>query len=175
MHIILILLGKKNLISYGQTRKFSLKPPKKWPADSPKDVDPINGLTYLSTTKEGYSRVAQETPKILGVIGVIGKSANGWKLSVDEDGQEYVRKRLRKLRSEKLLEDVIREMGLDHDYFTRTQNSNFYRSVGRYICYRYSGGITGQKGIKEQVMRELDRIRNSLKKSLKLRKMKRTT
>ena len=72
--------------------------------------------------------------------------------------------------SEKLLEDVIREMGLDHDYFTRTQNSNFYRSVGRYICYRYSGGIAGQKGIKEQVMRELDRIRNSLKKSLKLRK-----
>jgi superfamily II DNA or RNA helicase len=150
--------------------KILAKTAEKWPTESPLDVDPINGLTYLSTTKEGYSRVAQETLKILGVIGVIGKSANGWKLSVDEDGQEYVRKRLRKLRFQKLLEDVIREMGLDHNYFTRSQNSNFYRSVGRYICYRYSGGIAGQKGIKEQVMRELERIGNSLKKSLKLRK-----
>ena len=83
--------------------KILAKTAEKWPADSPKDVDPINGLTYLSTTKEGYSRVAQETLKILGVIGVIGKSANGWKLSVDEDGQEYVRKRLRKLRFRKII------------------------------------------------------------------------
>ena len=55
----------------------------------------INGLTYLSTTKEGYSRVARNL-KLLGVIGVIEKSGNGWVLSVDNNGQEYVRKRLRK-------------------------------------------------------------------------------
>ena len=71
------------------------KTAEKWPPKSgekPVDVDPIHGFTYLDMTKEGYGRIAQETLKLLGVIGVITKSGNAWHLNVDKDGQEYVRK-----------------------------------------------------------------------------------
>ena len=144
------------------------KTAEKWPPKSgekPVDVDPIHGLTYLSgMTKETWSRCAQETLKLLGVIGVIEKSGNAWQLCIDEDGQEYVRKRLRNLRFQKILEDVIREMGSDHEYLWRQQNRNFYRAVGRYITYRYCGGIGKQPGLRDQVINELGRIRTSLEK-----------
>jgi superfamily II DNA or RNA helicase len=139
-----------------------------WPPKSgekPVDVDPIHGFTYLSgMTKESWSRCAQETLKLLGVIGVIEKSGNAWQLCVDEDGQEYVRKRLRNLRFQKILEDVIREMGANHEYLVRNQNKNFFRAVGRYITYRYCGGIGRQPGLRGQVINELGRIRTSLEK-----------
>ena len=63
-----------------------------------------------------------------------------------------------------MLEDIIREMGSDHDYLSRKSNINFYRSVGRYITDRYCGGIGKQKGLMNDVIRELSRIRNSLEK-----------
>jgi len=142
------------------------KTAEKWPpklGEKPVDVDPVHGLTYLETTKEGYSRIAQETLKLLGVIGVIEKSGNAWHLRVDEDGQEYVRKRLRNLRFQKILEDTIREMGANHEYLAnRHQNKNFFRAVGRYITYRYCGGIAAQKGLMKDVIKELGRVQTSL-------------
>ena len=127
------------------------------------DVDPIHGLTYLSgMTKETWSRCAQETLKLLGVIGVIETSGNAWQLCIDEDGQEYVRKRLRNLRFQKILEDVIREMGADHEYLARHQNKNFFRAVGRYITYRYCGGIWKQRKLKNDVIKQLERVRETL-------------
>jgi len=142
------------------------KTAEKWPpSEKPVDVDPIHGLTYLSgMTKEGWSRCAQETLKLLGVIGVIEKSGNAWQLRVDENGQEYVRKRLRNLRFQKILEDTIREMGANHEYLVRNQNKNFFRAVGRYITYRYCGGIKAQKGLMKDVIKELGRVRTSLER-----------
>ena len=130
--------------------------------EKPVDVDPIHGFTYLDMTKEGYSRIAQETLKLLGVIGVIEKSGNAWHLRVDEHGQEYVRKRLRNLRFQKILEDIIREIGYNHEYLKMHQTKNFFREVSRYINYRYCGAIDAQKGLVSRVIVQLSRIRERL-------------
>ena len=141
------------------------KTAEKWapkPGEKPLDVDPIHGFTYLDMTKEGYSRIAQETLKLLGVIGVIVKSGNAWKLGVDDDGQEYVRKRLRTLRFQKMIEDVIREIGSNHEYLVEDKKKLFFREVGRYIAYRYCGGIGAQKGMVNNVWSQLERLRVKL-------------
>ena len=143
------------------------KTAEKWPPKSgekPVDVDPIHGFTYSGLTKEGAGTVALSTLKLLGVIGVIEKSGNAWRLSVDEHGQEYVRKRLRNIRFQKILEDVIREIGSNHEYLVRHQNKHFFRAVGRYITYRYCGGIWKQRKLRKDVLDQLERIRKTLEK-----------
>ena len=141
------------------------KTAEKWPlkpGEKPIDVDPVHGFTYLDMTKEGYSRIAQETLKLLGVIGVIAKSGSAWKLNVDNDGQEYVRKSLRQLRFQKMLEDVIRDIGFNHEYLVEDKKKLFFREVGRYIAYRYCGGIGAQKGMINNIWSQLERLRVKL-------------
>ena len=87
----------------------------------------------------GVNRIAQEYLKILGFIGVISKEGNSWKMVADDEVQEFVRERLSSLRFEKYVEWIIRQMGAEHHLLSG--NKKFFRSIGRYITYRYSAGI----------------------------------
>jgi len=126
------------------------------------EKDSVHGFLHGQLTKESRSRVAQEYLKLLGIIGVISREDNSWRLSVDSHAQEYVRKKLQSLRFQKYLENLIRELGAEHRHLGGNDNRNFFRATGRYITYRYSGGIDAQRGLRDQVMKSIERIRINL-------------
>lgn len=131
------------------------------------EKDPVHGFQYQGLTRESSSRIAQEYLKLLGIIGVISKENTSWKLSVDADAQEYVRERLSSLSFQKYLEKIIREMGAEHPLLAgeKTESRHiFFRGVGRYITYRYSGGIGAQGGLQSDVMKSINKIRVDLEK-----------
>ena len=139
-------------------------------ARTSEEEDPIHGFQYKGLTKEGSSRIAQEYLKLLGIIGVIRKEEKSWKLAVDADAQEYVRERLSSLRFQKYLEKIIREMGAEHRKMGGSDNYIFFRGIGRYITYRYSGGIGAQGGLRSDVMESIGKIRALLEKEYRSKK-----
>ena len=133
------------------------------------EVNPIQGFLYGDlVSKSGRNRIAQEYLKMLGFIGVITKEGNHWRLTVEADGQEFVRERLSSLRFEKYVEWIIRQMGADHRHLAG--NHLFFRSIGRYITYRYSAGIGRQAGLRNDVMRGIDVIRGKLESEYRRKK-----
>ena len=126
------------------------------------EADPVHGFLHRQLTKEGRSRGAQEYLKMLGFIGVIEKDGSSWAISVDQDALDFVSRKLREIRFEKLLQDVIENLGSEHRLLG--DNHRFFRATGRYITYRYSGGIDAQRGLRDQIMKSLGRIRADLVK-----------
>ena len=136
------------------------------------EADPIHGFRYKGLTPTHQSRIPQEYLKLLGIIGVIQKDDGGkfWIPAVDADAQEYVRKRLSDLRFQRYLENLIREIGAEHPYLANTHKHIFFRRVGRYITYRYSGGSGAQGGLRTAVMGSLGTITEKLQKEYKAKK-----
>ena len=132
-------------------------------------ANPIHGFLYRDmVSKAGVNRIASEYLKMLGFLGVISKEGNGWKLVADEEVQEFVRERLSSLRFEKYVEWVIRQMGAEHHLLYG--NKKFFRSIGRYITYRYSAGIGKQAGLRNEVMSGVEGIRTSLESEYRSKK-----
>lgn len=136
------------------------------------EADPKHGFRYKGLTAAHLSRIPQEYLKLLGIIGVIQKDDGRkfWKPTVNADAQEYVRKRLSDLRFQKYLENLIREIGAEHPYLANTHKHIFFRRVGRYITYRYSGGSGAQGGLRTAVMGSLGSITEKLQKEYKVKK-----
>ena len=81
------------------------------------------------------------------------QGGNHWRLTVDADGQEFVRERLSSLRFEKYVEWIIRQMGADHRHLAGNHPLlPFDREVYhvQILC-----GIGRQAGLRNDVMRVL--------------------
>lgn len=136
---------------------------------SSNEVNQIEGFVYggfwdskskSSKYTPGVKRIAQEYLKMLGILGVISKQGKYWRIVKDEAVQGHVRNRLHSLRFQEEIEWIIKKLGPEHRLFS--EKGNFFRSIGRYITYRYSSGIGRQAGLRDDLLRDIERIRSSL-------------
>ena len=140
----------KSMLWYIADRK---KTPK---GDREVDVDPIRGLQFLGVQEVGRNRTVLEYMRLLGYFRIIEEVEGGWRRCPETD-TSHLHTQLSELRFEKWLEGVLKRLGHDHPVLIEKDvlSERLFRAIGRYISYRYSGGVGKQREFRKDIRKQL--------------------
>ncbi len=131
--------------------------------DGEVDVDPIRGLQFLGVQEVGRNRTVLEYMRLLGYFRIIEEVEGGWRRCRETDTphsppmSDFIHTQLSELRFEKWLEGVLKRLGHDHPVLIEKDvlSERLFRAIGRYISYRYSGGVGKQREFRKDIKKQL--------------------